>query len=62
MSERFLLDLPVDFDELTKLGSMMGSGGLIVLDEDTCMVELARYFVISCVMNLAENVHPVVKD
>ena len=39
------LDSPVDFDELTKLGSMMGSGGLIVLDEDTCMVELARYFV-----------------
>ncbi len=39
------LDSPVDFDELTKLGSMMGSGGLIVLDEDTCMVEMARYFV-----------------
>ena len=39
------LDSPVDFDELKKLGSMMGSGGLIVLDEDTCMVELARYFV-----------------
>jgi NADH-quinone oxidoreductase subunit F len=39
------LDSPVDFDELTKLGSMMGSGGMIVMDEDTCMVELARYFV-----------------
>ena len=39
------IDSPVDFDELTKLGSMMGSGGLIVMDEDTCMVELARYFV-----------------
>lgn len=39
------LDSPVDFDELTKLGSMMGSGGMIVIDEDTCMVELARYFV-----------------
>jgi NADH-quinone oxidoreductase subunit F len=38
------LDCPVDFDELTKLGSMMGSGGLIVMDEDTCMVEVARYF------------------
>ena len=38
------LDLPVDFDELTKVGSMMGSGGLIVMDEDTCMVDLARYF------------------
>jgi len=39
------LDTPVDFDELTKLGSMMGSGGMIVMDEDTCMVDLARYFV-----------------
>ena len=40
-----LLDLPVDFDELTKVGSMMGSGGMIVMDEDTCMVDVARYFV-----------------
>jgi NADH-quinone oxidoreductase subunit F len=42
--EKFL-DTPVDFDELTKLGSMMGSGGMIVMDEDTCMVDVARYFV-----------------
>lgn len=39
------LDLPVDFDELTKAGSMMGSGGMVVMDEDTCMVDAARYFV-----------------
>lgn len=39
------LDSPVDFDELTKLSSMMGSGGMIVMDEDTCIVDLARYFV-----------------
>ncbi len=39
-----LLDLKVDFDELTKAGSMMGSGGMIVMDEDTCMVDVARYF------------------
>jgi NADH-quinone oxidoreductase subunit F len=39
-----MLDLPVDFDELTKAGSMMGSGGLIVMDSDTCMVDVARYF------------------
>jgi NADH-quinone oxidoreductase subunit F len=39
-----LLDLPVDFDELTKAGSMMGSGGMIVMDQDTCMVDVARYF------------------
>jgi NADH:ubiquinone oxidoreductase subunit F (NADH-binding) len=39
------LDTPVDFDELAKLGSMMGSGGMIVMDEDDCMVNVARYFV-----------------
>ena len=38
------LDLPVDFDKLYEVGSMMGSGGLIVMDEDTCMVDVARYF------------------
>ncbi|MCL0088868.1 4Fe-4S binding protein [Dehalococcoidia bacterium] len=38
------LDIKVDFDELTKAGSMMGSGGMIVMDEDTCMVDVARYF------------------
>ena len=38
------LDTPIDFDELGKLGSMMGSGGLIIMDEDTCMVDVARYF------------------
>ena len=39
-----MLDMPVDFDELTKAGSMMGSGGMIVMDEDTCMVDTAKYF------------------
>ncbi len=39
-----LLDLPVDFDSLTGAGSMMGSGGAIVMDEATCMVDVARYF------------------
>jgi len=41
--EKFL-DTPLDYKHLTSLGSIMGSGGFIVLDEDTCMVELARYF------------------
>ncbi len=41
--EQFL-DMPVDFDELTKIGSMMGSGGMIVMDENTCMVDVAKYF------------------
>jgi len=40
-----LLDLEVGFDELIKAGSMMGSGGMIVMDEDTCMVDVARYFI-----------------
>lgn len=39
-----LLDLPVDFESLTEAGSMIGSGGMIVMDEDTCMVDVARYF------------------
>ncbi len=40
-----LLDLPVDFERLTEAGSMMGSGGMIIMDEYTCMVDVARYFV-----------------
>jgi NADH-quinone oxidoreductase subunit F len=40
-----LIDLPVDFDRLTEVGSMMGSGGMIVMDETTCMVDVAKYFV-----------------
>lgn len=39
------LDTPVDFDELVKLGAMMGSGGIIVMDSDTCMVDVARFFI-----------------
>ncbi|WP_067046782.1 NADH-ubiquinone oxidoreductase-F iron-sulfur binding region domain-containing protein [Methanofollis ethanolicus] len=39
------LDLPVDFDELVKAGSMMGSGGMIVMDDHTCMVNVAQYFI-----------------
>jgi len=39
-----LLDLPVDFDELNKAGSMMGSGGMVVMDESSCMVNVAHYF------------------
>jgi NADH:ubiquinone oxidoreductase subunit F (NADH-binding) len=40
-----LLDLPVDYERLDAAGSMMGSGGMVVMDENTCMVEMARYFV-----------------
>ena len=39
-----LIDTPVDYDNLIAIGSMMGSGGLIVMDEDTCMVDIAKFF------------------
>ncbi len=39
-----LLDLPIDYEKLTEAGSMMGSGGMIVMDEETCMVDVAKYF------------------
>ena len=39
------LDLPVDFDTLTQVGSMMGSGGMVVMDDATCMIQVAKYFV-----------------
>ena len=39
-----LLDIPVEYDTLTKIGAMMGSGGMIVMDEDNCMVDIARFF------------------
>ena len=38
------LDVPIDYDNLIAIGSMMGSGGLIVMDEDTCMVDIAKFF------------------
>ncbi len=44
------LDLPLDFDSLKKRGAMIGSGGLVIMDEDTCMVEVARFF-----MNFTQN-------
>ncbi len=39
-----LLDLPIDYEKLTQIGSIMGSGGMIVMDESTCMVDIAKYF------------------
>ena len=39
-----LIDTPIDYDNLLEIGSMMGSGGLIVMDEDTCMVDIAKFF------------------
>ncbi|HDN80897.1 MAG TPA: 4Fe-4S dicluster domain-containing protein, partial [Chloroflexi bacterium] len=40
-----LFDLPIDYESLTEAGSIMGSGGMVVMDEDTCMVDVARYFI-----------------
>lgn len=39
-----MIDIPVDFDSLNEAGSIMGSGGMVIMDEDTCMVDVARYF------------------
>ncbi len=44
-----LLDTPVDFETLAKAGSIMGSGGMVIVDTDTCMVDIARYFLAFCV-------------
>ena len=38
------MDVPIDYDNLVEIGSMMGSGGMIILDEDTCMVDLAKFY------------------
>src|SRR4030066_264394 len=39
-----LIDLPIDYESLAKAGSMMGSGGMVVMDEKTCMVDIAKFF------------------
>ena len=40
--------MPVDYENLTALGSIVGSGGMVVLDEDNCMVDVAKFFVSFC--------------
>jgi len=52
------LDLPVDYEELTKAGSIMGSGGMVVMDEETCMVDIARFFMSLSRMKAVENAFP----
>ena len=44
-----LLESPIDYDSLTKVGAIMGSGGIVVLDEDSCMVDTARFFTEFCI-------------
>lgn len=38
------MDVPIDYDNLIEIGSMMGSGGMIILDEDTCMVDISKFY------------------
>ena len=52
-----LIDTPIDYDNLIAIGSMMGSGGLIVMDEDTCMVDIAKFFLEFTVDEILRQVH-----
>ena len=52
-----LIDVEIDYDNLIAIGSMMGSGGLIVMDEDNCMVDIAKFFLEFTVTNHVVNVH-----
>jgi NADH:ubiquinone oxidoreductase subunit F (NADH-binding) len=54
---RGLLDTPIDFDTLSEVGSIMGSGGMIVLDEDDCVVDLAKYFMTVLPARVLRQVH-----
>jgi NADP-reducing hydrogenase subunit HndC len=52
------LDTPITYETMRDQGSMMGSGGLIVMDESTCMVDMARYFLGFAQKNRAATAHP----
>ena len=56
------LDSKMDFDSLTKIGAMIGSGGLVVMDENTCMVEVARFFMNFTQREVVENVYHAVRE
>ncbi len=53
------LDMPVDYESLAKVGSIMGSGGMIVMDETSCMVDVAKYFMEFCMIGIVRQVHPL---
>ena len=53
------LDIPIDYDNLIAIGSMMGSGGLIVMDEDTCMVDIAKFFLEFTVDEILRKMYPL---
>ena len=52
-----LKDVPIDFEQLAEMGAMMGSGGMVVLDDTDCMVDVAKYFLTFILNNHAANVH-----
>ena len=51
------LDLPISYDALIGAGSMMGSGGMIVMDDTSCMVNVARFFMEFCMTRVVRQVH-----
>jgi len=55
------MDTPVDFDSLLALGSIMGSGGMIIMDEDDCMVDIAKFFLAFSRTNRAASVRPAAR-
>ncbi len=54
-----LMDTPIDYDNLTAIGCMMGSGGLIVMDEDDCMVDIAKFFLNFTVRRIVRQMYAV---
>ena len=56
------LDIEIDYDNLTEIGAMMGSGGLIVMDESTCMVDIAEFFLRFAWMNIVVSVQLAVLE
>ena len=53
------LDMPVDYESLAKVGSIMGSGGMIVMDDTSCMVDVAKYFMDFCMTRVLRQMHSV---
>ncbi len=56
------LDIPVEYESLVKVGAMMGSGGMVVMDEDTCMVDVAKFLWILSSAKVVESAFPVAKE
>jgi len=57
-----MIDMGLDFENLSKIGSIVGSGGMVVFDEEDCIVSVARFFLNSCSGNPAVNAPPAESD